>query len=167
MIQLLLRQWQATAHDAAPDLQALFMATLTLKRMADGGLCDQLGGGFCRYSVDERWEIPHFEKMLYDNGALLSAYAEAAVATGDSDFAQVASGTARVPAAGHARTRRGISLLLGRRFAKAMKVCTTCGLPRRSTPPSARTPHSVRRLPDSSRHATASTGPRISKASGT
>ena len=47
------------------------MATLTLRRMAEGGLNDQLGGGFCRYSVDEYWMIPHFEKMLYDNGALL------------------------------------------------------------------------------------------------
>ncbi|MEO6185071.1 MAG: thioredoxin domain-containing protein [Steroidobacteraceae bacterium] len=94
MIQRLLRHWQATAHDAAPDLQALFMATLTLKRMADGGFRDQLAGGFYRYSVDERWEIPHFEKMLYDNGALLSAYAEAASATGDPDFAHVAAHTA-------------------------------------------------------------------------
>ena len=55
-----------------PDLQALYMATLTLKRMAEGGIYDQLGGGFCRYSVDEYWMIPHFEKMLYDNGALLA-----------------------------------------------------------------------------------------------
>jgi len=94
MIQRLLRHWQATAHDATPDLQALFMATLTLKRMADGGLYDHLAGGFYRYSVDDRWEIPHFEKMLYDNGALLSAYADAAVATGDADFAQVATQTA-------------------------------------------------------------------------
>ncbi len=94
LVQRLLRHWQATAHAAAPDLQALFMATLTLKRMADGGLRDHLAGGFFRYSVDERWEIPHFEKMLYDNGALLAAYAEAAAATGDAEFAQVATHTA-------------------------------------------------------------------------
>ena len=49
----------------------------TLTRMAEGGIYDQLGGGFCRYSVDERWEIPHFEKMLYDNGPLLGLYADA------------------------------------------------------------------------------------------
>ncbi len=49
---------------------------LTLRRMADGGIHDQIGGGFCRYSVDERWEIPHFEKMLYDNAQLLPLYAE-------------------------------------------------------------------------------------------
>ena len=48
--------------------------------MADGGIHDQIGGGFCRYSVDERWEIPHFEKMLYDNAQLLPLYARAATA---------------------------------------------------------------------------------------
>ena len=94
IIQRLLRDWQRTCHAANPDLNALFMATLTLKRMADGGLYDQLAGGFCRYSVDARWEIPHFEKMLYDNGALLSAYADAATATGEPVFAEVARETA-------------------------------------------------------------------------
>jgi len=93
MIDRLLRHWHATAGGSSPDLQALFMATLTLKRMADGGLFDQIGGGFCRYSVDERWEIPHFEKMLYDNGTLLSVYAAAAAATGDVQFARVAAAT--------------------------------------------------------------------------
>jgi len=91
MIDRLLRDWHATAGSDSPDLMALFMATLTAKRMAEGGLFDQLGGGFCRYSVDERWEIPHFEKMLYDNGALLSVYAAAASATGDEQFARVAA----------------------------------------------------------------------------
>ena len=70
------------------------MATLTLRRMAEGGINDQLGGGFCRYSVDELWMIPHFEKMLYDNGALLAAYAEAALASGDAFYARVAQATA-------------------------------------------------------------------------
>jgi len=51
------------------------MVDLTLARMAAGGIHDQIGGGFCRYSVDERWEIPHFEKMLYDNAQLLPLYA--------------------------------------------------------------------------------------------
>jgi uncharacterized protein YyaL (SSP411 family) len=77
-----------------PDLQARYMATLTLRRMAEGGINDQLGGGFCRYSVDELWMIPHFEKMLYDNGALLAAYAEAALASGDAFYARVAQATA-------------------------------------------------------------------------
>jgi uncharacterized protein YyaL (SSP411 family) len=56
----------------------------TLNRMARGGLYDHLGGGFARYSVDERWQVPHFEKMLYDNALLLSAYAEALVVLGDT-----------------------------------------------------------------------------------
>ena len=70
------------------------MATFTLRRMADGGINDQLGGGFCRYSVDEYWMIPHFEKMLYDNGALLAVYADAALASGDALHARVAHETA-------------------------------------------------------------------------
>lgn len=94
VIDRLLRDWRATARGEQPDLQALFMATLTLKRMADGGIQDQLGGGFSRYSVDERWEIPHFEKMLHDNAQLLSVYADAALATGEPLFARVAQDTA-------------------------------------------------------------------------
>ena len=70
------------------------MVRLTLQRMAEGGIYDQLGGGFCRYSVDERWEIPHFEKMLYDNGPLLALYAEAAVCWDEPRFRQVAEDTA-------------------------------------------------------------------------
>jgi uncharacterized protein YyaL (SSP411 family) len=60
---------------ASRKANASAMVELTLARMADGGIHDQLGGGFCRYSVDERWEIPHFEKMLYDNAQLLPLYA--------------------------------------------------------------------------------------------
>jgi uncharacterized protein len=93
-MEFLLRQWRATADDEQPDLQALYMATLTLTRMAEGGIYDQLGGGFCRYSVDAYWMIPHFEKMLYDNGQLLAVSAQAAVATGDALFRRVARETA-------------------------------------------------------------------------
>jgi len=93
-IEFLLRTWHASSSDDPPDLQALYMATLTLTRMSEGGLYDQLGGGFCRYSVDEYWMIPHFEKMLYDNGQLLSVCAQAAVATGEPLFRRVASQTA-------------------------------------------------------------------------
>src|SRR5580765_128012 len=60
------------------------MVELTLTRMAEGGIHDQIGGGFCRYSVDERWQIPHFEKMLYDNAQLLPLYADGAEVGGDS-----------------------------------------------------------------------------------
>ncbi|MDH4072118.1 MAG: thioredoxin domain-containing protein [Gammaproteobacteria bacterium] len=90
----LLRHWRASAHGAEPDVDALFMVSLTLTRMAEGGIYDQLGGGFCRYSVDRYWQIPHFEKMLYDNGPLLALYAEAALATGEDLFARVANETA-------------------------------------------------------------------------
>ncbi|MEO7774090.1 MAG: thioredoxin domain-containing protein [Steroidobacteraceae bacterium] len=93
-LERLLRDWYATSAAEQPDLQALYMASLTLRRMADGGLQDHLAGGFCRYSVDARWSIPHFEKMLYDNGALLSVYALAASATGDEFYAQVTTNTA-------------------------------------------------------------------------
>ncbi len=93
-IDRLLRHWRASANDAAPDIEALYMATLTLTRMADGGLFDHVGGGFCRYSVDRYWQIPHFEKMLYDNGPLLALYAQAALATGDPAFADAAHATA-------------------------------------------------------------------------
>ncbi|GFE83092.1 thioredoxin domain-containing protein [Steroidobacter agaridevorans] len=93
-IEFLLRQWRATAGAEEPDLHSLYMATLTLKRMADGGIYDQLGGGFARYSVDAYWMIPHFEKMLYDNGQLLRVYAHAALATGEPLFSRIASETA-------------------------------------------------------------------------
>ena len=61
--------------------------------MAAGGLHDQLAGGFCRYSVDERWEIPHFEKMLYDNGQLLSLYSDAWKLNGDEQYLTVVGET--------------------------------------------------------------------------
>jgi uncharacterized protein YyaL (SSP411 family) len=93
-VELLLRAWRASAGNDEPDLHALYMATLTLTRMAEGGLYDQLGGGFCRYSVDAYWMIPHFEKMLYDNGQLLGVYAQAATATGEPLFRRVAAETA-------------------------------------------------------------------------
>ncbi len=90
----LLRRWRASAASDAPDLHSLYMATLTLNRMAEGGLFDQVGGGFARYSVDEFWMIPHFEKMLYDNGQLLRVYANAAIATGEALFRTAAIHTA-------------------------------------------------------------------------
>jgi uncharacterized protein YyaL (SSP411 family) len=62
----------------------------TLRRMCEGGIYDQLGGGFCRYSVDAKWMIPHFEKMLYDNGPLLQLLADAWLVTGDALYARCA-----------------------------------------------------------------------------
>jgi uncharacterized protein YyaL (SSP411 family) len=93
-IEWLLRAWRRTTNVEEPDVDALFMASLTLTRMADGGIFDHVGGGFCRYSVDRYWQIPHFEKMLYDNGALLSAYALAHLATGEALFGTTARRTA-------------------------------------------------------------------------
>ncbi len=93
-IDRLLRHWRSTAGDTEPDIEALYMATLTLMRMADGGLFDHVGGGFCRYSVDRYWQIPHFEKMLYDNGPLLALYAQAAIATGEERYREAADATA-------------------------------------------------------------------------
>ena len=75
-----------------PRLQA--HALHTLEKMAHGGIYDQLGGGFCRYSVDGYWMIPHFEKMLYDNGPLLGLYADAWAITGNALFKRVAEETA-------------------------------------------------------------------------
>ena len=88
-LELLLRRHAATGEARCGE-----MALFTLRKMAEGGLYDQLGGGFCRYSVDERWEIPHFEKMLYDNGPLLRLYADAWRLTGDTLFLRVAEETA-------------------------------------------------------------------------
>ncbi len=93
-LDFLLRHWRASSGDEQPDLHALYMCALTLTRMAEGGIYDQLGGGFFRYSVDQYWMIPHFEKMLYDNAELLRVYAQAAVATGDPLFRRVARETA-------------------------------------------------------------------------
>ncbi len=93
-IERCLRHWYGTAAETSPDLKALYMATLTLTRMAEGGIYDQLGGGFSRYSVDGQWTIPHFEKMLYDNGQLLCEYARASLATGEPLFARIAGETA-------------------------------------------------------------------------
>jgi uncharacterized protein YyaL (SSP411 family) len=93
-IERCMRQWYAAAAGPTPDLKALYMASLTLTRMAEGGLYDQLGGGFARYSVDASWMIPHFEKMLYDNAQLLCEYSRAHLATGEALFARVAHETA-------------------------------------------------------------------------
>ncbi len=87
-LQLLLRVWRRSGKQSLLDA-----ATLTLDKMAAGGIYDQLGGGFHRYSVDERWLVPHFEKMLYDNALLAGAYVDAFLATGNANHARVARET--------------------------------------------------------------------------
>ena len=84
-LSLLLRAWRRR-HDPA----LLTMVEQTLQAMAAGGLYDQLGGGFHRYSTDARWRIPHFEKMLYDQALLATTYLEAYQATGRPEYAEVA-----------------------------------------------------------------------------
>ncbi|NLF80777.1 MAG: thioredoxin domain-containing protein [Clostridia bacterium] len=76
------------------DERALEMVELTLRQMYRGGIFDQIGGGFCRYSTDRYFLAPHFEKMLYDNALLIMAYAEACRLTGDQVYNQAASRTA-------------------------------------------------------------------------
>ena len=75
---------------ARGDDAAKHVATVTLEKMAAGGIYDQLAGGFHRYSVDERWIVPHFEKMAYDNSELLKNYAHAYLTFGEARFAEVA-----------------------------------------------------------------------------
>jgi uncharacterized protein YyaL (SSP411 family) len=87
-LQLLLRLWKRKASG-----ETLRMVTLTLDKMAAGGIYDHLAGGFARYSVDERWLVPHFEKMLYDNALLTSAYLDALQATQETRFLQTVSET--------------------------------------------------------------------------
>jgi hypothetical protein len=72
------------------DAEAVRMVLHTCERMAAGGICDQLGGGFARYAVDAAWQVPHFEKMLYDNAQLLALYLDAYRAGGDTRHADVA-----------------------------------------------------------------------------
>jgi len=88
-LELLMRRHASTGDDRCGE-----MVLTTLRRMAEGGIYDQLGGGFCRYSVDERWEIPHFEKMLYDNGPLLRLYADAWRVSGHGLYRRIADETA-------------------------------------------------------------------------
>jgi uncharacterized protein YyaL (SSP411 family)/aryl-alcohol dehydrogenase-like predicted oxidoreductase len=84
-LSLLLR-----SHRRTGDAQALHMVRKTLEGMAQGGMYDHIGGGFSRYSTDERWLVPHFEKMLYDNALLAKVYLEGFQATGDAFFGRIA-----------------------------------------------------------------------------
>ena len=97
-LEQLLRHWTASLRCdafqcAEPDRQAENAVRFTLRQMALGGIYDQLGGGFYRYSVDAEWQIPHFEKMLYDNGPLLALYAQAWQATQEPLFRTVVEET--------------------------------------------------------------------------
>ncbi|MDY0062715.1 MAG: thioredoxin domain-containing protein [Myxococcota bacterium] len=80
-------------HRRTGDPELAELLRTTLRAMASGGIHDQLGGGFHRYAVDPRWEVPHFEKMLYDNALLASLYLEAGVALEEADFLRVGEET--------------------------------------------------------------------------
>src|SRR5207237_739589 len=80
-------------HKRTGDPRTLAMVERTLTRMARGGMYDQIGGGFHRYSVDERWLVPHFEKMLYDNAQLACLYLHAYQVTGGPLYRRVAEET--------------------------------------------------------------------------
>ncbi len=84
----LLRDEASLLHNTAEK-----MALQMLTAMANGGIYDQIGGGFCRYSVDERWNIPHFEKMLYDNGQLLFLYCDGWQISKDGRYKQIVEET--------------------------------------------------------------------------
>ena len=87
-LRLLLRLWKRNRQDVT-----LHVIRLSLDKMAAGGIYDQIGGGFHRYSTDARWLVPHFEKMLYDNALLTSAYVDAWLATKDAEYHRVAEET--------------------------------------------------------------------------
>ena len=91
-LERLLRHWASAGNRR--DRQALNMVTATLTQLARGGIYDHLGGGFFRYATDRQWRIPHFEKMLYDNAALLALYADALALGPDPLFAGALRGTA-------------------------------------------------------------------------
>ena len=92
-LERLLRHWVASTQSSQPDPSAETALRLTLRQMARGGIYDHLGGGFYRYAVDAEWSIPHFEKMLYDNGPLLALYSQIWQATADPLFRTVAEET--------------------------------------------------------------------------
>jgi len=77
IMEFALKHWSYSKKSNQADPRILHSAIYSLEKMADGGIFDHLSGGFCRYSTDELWMIPHFEKMLYDNGPLLSLYSQA------------------------------------------------------------------------------------------
>src|SRR5438477_9009126 len=85
-----LTRFQARFPDSDSGQHALEMTLLTLRKMAAGGMRDHIGGGFHRYSVDAYWHVPHFEKMLYDQAQLASAYLDAFQITNDAEFAATA-----------------------------------------------------------------------------
>lgn len=94
IMEFALRHWSHSKKSIQPDPRILHCAIYSLEKMANGGIFDHLSGGFCRYSTDKSWMIPHFEKMLYDNGPLLSLYSQAWKINSDPLFFNTACETA-------------------------------------------------------------------------
>ena len=160
-LELLLRHWIRTG-----DASARAMTEKTLAKMAAGGMYDQVGGGFHRYSVDARWLVPHFEKMLYDNAMLARVYLLAFRAFGNPDDARIARETLDYLL--REMTPEGGRLLRrpGRRLRGARRGRSTSGTRRRSRRPSGRTPpRSSRRASASRRAATSRTARPFSRSS--
>lgn len=82
-------RWLLRYHYLTNDNESVQQTTFTLHQIAAGGIYDHIGGGFARYSVDEKWFVPHFEKMLYDNAQLIALYSEAWMTTQDERFREV------------------------------------------------------------------------------
>ena len=154
-LDALLRHAVAAHDDAARDA-----VLLTLRRMAEGGLYDHLGGGFCRYSTDARWMIPHFEKMLYDNGPLLRLYAASLAAHRRTAVPPGVRGDGRLADARDASRRRRLSSPASMPTPKARRAASTCGSASRWRSSSAR-PSSPRspRATDSTRRPTSKATP--------
>ena len=146
-LDLLIDRYVRTGDD---HLRNVFVTTL--EKMAQGGVYDQLAGGFHRYSVDERWVVPHFEKMCYDNSELLKNYIHAYQATGSQFFASVAKDIIRWMDEWLSDPRRAASTL--RRMPTAPWTTTATTSPGRWTKPKRR---SVRKKPRSPICATTST----------
>ena len=94
ILEFAIKHWCHTKQQLRNDPRILHCVIFSLEKMANGGIFDHLGGGFCRYSTDDSWMIPHFEKMLYDNGPLLSLYSQAWKLNGDPLFYDAVCATA-------------------------------------------------------------------------
>jgi len=108
------------------DNETLKHVYLTLEKMAKGGIYDQAGGGFARYSVDQYWKVPHFEKMLYDNGQLVSLYSQAFQLSKDEEYKRVVYHTIEF-------IKRELSIHLSTLIAKAKKASFMFGIKKSST----------------------------------
>ena len=126
-IERLLRHWAFSRRHDAVDREAFDMALTTLTRIARGGIYDHVGGGFCRYSTDNEWMIPHFEKMLYDNGRLMSLFADA-LGLGPDPLFESALGKRLIGSFATCNIHKVVILPLWTRIQTESKGATTYGV---------------------------------------